>query len=255
MARRGLAFGWLLLACWTLTACLGETGAEEGGGALACESASDCLSLCFCAGGSAEACSAACAPATGGASGGGGTPVGGGTGGVGGAASGGSGSNSGGAPSSTGGASGGCADDGSGWQSEWQAFECEVLALVNQRRAQGASCGGANMAPVGPLQRNTALTSSARGHAEDMATKNYFAHQSLDGKSPFDRMQAAGYSGSTMGENIAAGQATPAQVMQSWMQSPGHCKNIMTAGFHDLGVGYFRVSGGLAHYWVQNFGG
>jgi uncharacterized protein YkwD len=130
-----------------------------------------------------------------------------------------------------------------------------VIALVNQRRAAGASCGGVAYPPAAPITRHPLLTTSARAHAKDMGDSGYFSHQSLDGRSPFDRMKQAGYSGSTMGENIAAGQTTPASVVQGWMQSSGHCKNIMNASYQDLGVGYYLGTTGYKHYWVQNFGG
>jgi hypothetical protein len=149
-----------------------------------------------------------------------------------------------------------CGNDGTGWNAGWQTFECEVLELTNQRRAQGASCGGTRMPPVGPLSRQQQLTSSARAHAKDMGDRNYFAHDSLDGRSPFDRMQAAGFSGLTMAENISAGQPSPRQVVDGWMSSPGHCANIMNASVTSLGVGYYHAtSGKFRHMWVQNFGG
>jgi uncharacterized protein YkwD len=149
-----------------------------------------------------------------------------------------------------------CGNDGTGWQSAWQAFECEVLELTNQRRAAGATCGGKSMPPVGPLVRQQQLTNSARAHAKDMGDRNYFAHESQDGRSPFDRMQAAGFSGLTMAENISAGQSTPAKVVDGWMKSPGHCANIMNGSLTQLGVGYYLASGSskYQHYWVQNFG-
>jgi uncharacterized protein YkwD len=149
-----------------------------------------------------------------------------------------------------------CGNDGTGWQSAWQAFECEVLELTNQRRAAGATCGGRSMPPVGPLVRQQQLTNSARAHARDMGDRNYFAHESQDGRSPFDRMQSAGFSGLTMAENISAGQATPRQVVDGWMKSPGHCANIMNGSVNSLGVGYYLApSGKYRHMWVQNFGG
>ncbi len=170
------------------------------------------------------------------------------------------GSSGGGSGGSSGGGSGGgsgtaCADDGSGWSSSFQQFECQVLDLVNQRRAAGASCGGAPYPPVGPVAKHGILTTSARAHAKDMGDKGYFSHTNLQGESPFVRMKKAGYSGSTMGENIAAGQPTPASVVDGWMKSSGHCKNIMNGKFKQLGVGYYLAAGGYKHYWVQNFGG
>ncbi|MEZ4223500.1 MAG: CAP domain-containing protein [Polyangiaceae bacterium] len=178
----------------------------------------------------------------GGTAGGGGTSGGGGTAGTAGTAGG-------------GGTTGSCGDDGSGWSSSFQNFECQVIALVNQERAKGASCGGVSYPPAGPLVRHQLLTNSARAHAKDMGDKGYFSHTGLDGSSPFQRMKAAGYSGSTMGENIAAGQGTPASVVSGWMKSSGHCKNIMNGKYKDLGVGYYLGSSSYKHYWVQNFGG
>ena len=90
-----------------------------------------------------------------------------------------------------------------------------------------------------------------------MATNNYFSHTSQDGRTFDERIWDAGYSGSTpLGENIAAGQSTPQSVVNGWMSSSGHCKNIMKAGFEDIGVGY-AFSGGstYGHYWTQDFGG
>ena len=69
-----------------------------------------------------------------------------------------------------------------------------------------------------------------------MGEHGYFAHNSQDGRSPFDRMRAAGYSGGLMGENIAAGQPTPAAVMDAWMHSAGHRANILNRRFRAVGL-------------------
>ena len=156
----------------------------------------------------------------------------------------------------TGGSTGTCGNDGTSWNPSWQAFECEVLTLTNQRRAQGATCGTTSYPPVGPLTRNAQLTTAAREHAQDMGDNNYFSHDGLDGSTPFDRIQDAGFTGSPQGENIAAGQSTPAEVVNGWMNSQGHCKNIMLSSFKYLGVGYYYTASGQYHHlWVQNFGG
>jgi uncharacterized protein YkwD len=156
----------------------------------------------------------------------------------------------------TGGSTGTCGNDGTSWNLSWQAFECEVLTLTNQRRAQGATCGTTSYPPVGPLIRNAQLTTAAREHAQDMGDNNYFSHDGLDGSTPFDRIQDAGFTGSPQGENIAAGQSTPAEVVNGWMNSQGHCKNIMLSSFKYLGVGYYYTASGQYHHlWVQNFGG
>ena len=137
------------------------------------------------------------------------------------------------------------------------AFEDQVLVLVNQRRAAGATCGGAPYAPVAPITMNGALRTAARLHSQDMAAQNYFSHTSLDGRTLSQRLTNAGYAGAfPWGENIAAGQPTPQAVVDAWMSSPGHCTNIMNGSYRAMGVGYaFRAGSTYGHYWTQDLGG
>jgi uncharacterized protein YkwD len=137
------------------------------------------------------------------------------------------------------------------------AFEDQVLTLVNQQRAAGAVCGGTPYPAVGPLTMDANLRLAARNHSQDMATNNYFSHTSLDGRTFDQRIHNAGYTGSfPLGENIAAGQPTPQSVVDAWMASPGHCTNIMTGGFHAVGVGYaFAAASTYRFYWTMDFGG
>ena len=130
------------------------------------------------------------------------------------------------------------------------ALEDEIAAVVNQRRAAGATCGGEAMPPVGPLTVAPALRCAARVHTLDMHTRGYFDHTNPDGESPWDRMERAGYTWSAAGENIAGGNATAAATMDQWMNSPGHCRNIMNGDYVDLGVGHV-AEGAL---WTQVFG-
>ena len=144
--------------------------------------------------------------------------------------------------------------DAATWSAQWGQLEQEILTLVNQRRAQGANCGGeGNFGAAPPLVMNPALRCASRNHSKDMAVNNYFSHTNLQGQSPFVRMGLAGYSYSAAGENIAAGNATAAATMQQWMNSPGHCANIMNPNFQELGVGY-HPGGSYGHYWTQKFG-
>jgi uncharacterized protein YkwD len=85
-----------------------------------------------------------------------------------------------------------------------------------------------------------------------MAARDYFDHTSPDGKDPGDRITAAGYQWTTYGENIARGQQTPAAVMDSWMNSPGHRANILNCSFKEIGLGVHEGSGGP--WWTQVFG-
>ena len=82
-----------------------------------------------------------------------------------------------------------------------------------------------------------------------MQNKNYFDHNSPTYGSPFDMMKSFGISYTSAGENIAMGQTTPEQVVQAWMDSPGHRANIMNSSFTQIGVGY--VASG--NYWTQQF--
>ena len=135
-------------------------------------------------------------------------------------------------------------------------MEDQVLMLVNQHRAVGAMCGDKPFPPTGPLAANPALQTAARGHSKDMATRNYFDHNSPEGTGPGQRMKGAGFLGGYSGENIAAGNDTAAGTVQQWMKSPGHCSNIMDKDFKYLGVGTFsNPAAKYKHYWTQNFGG
>jgi uncharacterized protein YkwD len=125
------------------------------------------------------------------------------------------------------------------------AVVLDVLTRTNAERA-GNGCGA--------LRLSTVLTSVAQAHSTDMAVHDYFSHDSLSGATPFDRMTAAGYRYATAGENIAAGQDTPAAVMAAWMASPGHRANILNCAFTEIGVGYATDSGSrYGTYWTQDF--
>lgn len=143
-----------------------------------------------------------------------------------------------------------------GWPEAWRALEDEVLEQVNQERFVGANCGGEAM-PGGlpPLEADEVLRATARLHSQDMAKRTFFEHINPDGDDPFDRMAAAGFEGAQpWGENIAYGTPDPEVVVELWMESPGHCMNIMLPEYRVLGVGYFadEESTGL-FYWTQNF--
>ncbi|HEU4535989.1 MAG TPA: CAP domain-containing protein [Polyangiaceae bacterium] len=130
----------------------------------------------------------------------------------------------------------------------------EVFNLVNQARSQARLCGTQSFAAAPALRWDDRLGRAAQGHSTDMATKNYFSHTSPDGRTFVDRIKAEGYTSfAALGENIAAGQQTPAQVVDAWLKSAGHCKNIMNPNFRDIGVG--RATGGtFGVYWTQDFG-
>jgi hypothetical protein len=126
------------------------------------------------------------------------------------------------------------------------AFAAEVLTLVNkERQAVG----------LAPLTRAVELDRCAQKYAQYMGEAGFFSHNGPDGSTPASRIKAEGYSGTTWGENIAAGQRTPQAVMTAWMNSSGHRANILNSSFKEIGIGCAAVSGSpMGIYWVQNFG-
>lgn len=136
-------------------------------------------------------------------------------------------------------------------------FQADMLAAVNAHRRAGASCGSkGSFSPAPGLAWNAALTQAAAAHSDDMVARNYFDHTGSDGSSPGDRMTTAGYAWQGWGENIAAGQASVADVVDGWMKSDGHCANLMNAAYRDIGVACVAGTAGNAYrtYWTQDFG-
>ncbi len=120
------------------------------------------------------------------------------------------------------------------------SFEMQVLNLCNQQRAANG------LAPLSWDSSNLAPGAAVR--AQEITA--LFSHTRPDGSSCFTAVRNPG----RLGENIAAGQRTPAEVVNDWMNSPGHRANILNAGFTKLGVGYVYVPGDMyGHYWVQMF--
>ena len=120
-----------------------------------------------------------------------------------------------------------------------------VLKLVNEERAKQG---------LKSLTLSTKLTSIATTKSKDMATNKYFSHQSPTYGSPFQMLQHFGVTYKTAGENIAAGQRTPEEVMKAWMNSSGHRANILNPKYTQLGVGYYK-GGSYGVYWTQLFTG
>jgi uncharacterized YkwD family protein/spore coat assembly protein SafA len=121
-----------------------------------------------------------------------------------------------------------------------KSVEQEVLQLVNQERSKQG---------VKALQMDWELQRTARKKACDMAEKGYFSHNSPTYGSPFEMMKSFDISYRTAGENIAKGQRTPEAVMDGWMNSAGHRKNILKGEFTHIGVGYCESG----NHWVQMF--
>jgi uncharacterized protein YkwD len=131
-----------------------------------------------------------------------------------------------------------------------------ILDAVNKARATDRYCGERAFTAVPALSWNPALANAAAVHSLDMARQRNFSHQGTDGSEVADRVVQAGYRWRGVGENIAAGQASPEEAVAGWLASPGHCANIMDRSFKDMGAAY--ALGGAREkphvYWTQVFG-
>lgn len=123
-----------------------------------------------------------------------------------------------------------------------------LLQLVNDARKKGCNCGNTYYAPVAPIIWNEQLEKAAYEHSSDMFQKNYFSHTGSDGTGSGERITNAGYTWKWYGENIADGYKNEQEVVNGWLHSPGHCANIMSKNFKEMGVA--RVG----DYWTQDFG-
>jgi uncharacterized protein YkwD len=125
--------------------------------------------------------------------------------------------------------------DGPTAQTSTVALANSALCLVNQERTSRG---------LRPLKSNRHLARAAGGHARDMVARGYFSHDSTNGASFVDRIRKAGYVPSrafpSLGEDLAWGSGplgTPREIVQSWMESPGHRANILNPRFREGGMG------------------
>lgn len=112
-------------------------------------------------------------------------------------------------------------------------LEAQMLALVNEERTQRG---------LKPVRYDEGLTPVARAHSADMFARGYFSHYTPEKKDPFDRMDKAGITFRTAGENLALGR-TLKICHDGLMNSPGHKANILNPSFGRLGIGI--MDGGI----------
>jgi uncharacterized protein YkwD len=132
------------------------------------------------------------------------------------------------------------------------SLAARALQLVNDIRARGTRCGDRSFGPAPPVRLSGTLNDVALGHAADMARHDYFEHEDLSGRSPADRVRAVGYPEKLVGENIAYGPESADEVVKGWLDSPGHCENIMDPRFAEMGIA--NSAGQVSRrslYWVQ----
>jgi uncharacterized protein YkwD len=131
----------------------------------------------------------------------------------------------------------------------------QVLALVNAARSTARRCGRERFIATHALRLNSTLNKAALRHAEDMATHSRMEHEGSDGSTPAQRITRQGYHWKAVGENVAAGAGTAEEVVAGWLDSPGHCANIMSPQFTEMGVGFaVNMRDEQAVYWAQSFG-
>jgi uncharacterized YkwD family protein len=117
-------------------------------------------------------------------------------------------------------------------------FEDQVAQLVNAERSKRG---------LKPLTHRADIKNVAHKKAQDMINSNYFSHTSPNYGSPFQMLKTFGIQYLAAGENIAKGQKTPKEVMNSWMNSSGHRANILKPEYDSIGVGFYQGA------WVQMF--
>ncbi len=103
-----------------------------------------------------------------------------------------------------------------------------LLHATNIKRAQDHET---------PLTLNPQLTAAAQAKANDMTQRNYWSHQTPDGKTPWVFIAAAGYQYQAAAENLAYGFADGSDTVSAWMNSPEHRANILNASYQNVGFG------------------
>jgi len=122
-----------------------------------------------------------------------------------------------------------------------------LLKLVNEVRAKGCQCGDTYYNPAPAVSWNSQLEQAAFFHSVDMFQQKYFSHIAPDNSRGGTRIERVGYSWKAYGENIAMGYNNEKAVLQGWIKSPGHCKNLMNKAYTEMGVARAGT------YWTQEF--
>jgi len=130
----------------------------------------------------------------------------------------------------------------------------DVLERVNAARSQPRKCGSKAYPAAAPVALSAQLNRAALLHAQDMARNDHFEHTGTDGSTPAQRVTRVGYRFRAVAENIAAGANSAAAVVDGWLASPGHCVNIMTPHYQEMGIAYaLETQSDAGIYWSQVF--
>lgn len=112
------------------------------------------------------------------------------------------------------------------------ATEMSSSALLSATNTQRAANGSS------ALTINSKLAAAAQAKANDMAARNYWSHNTPDGKEPWYFIDNAGYAYTKAGENLAYGFATSSATVTGWMNSPSHRANMLDGSFSEVGFGF-----------------
>lgn len=135
---------------------------------------------------------------------------------------------------------------------EVEEYQAAMLEHVNAARSKARYCGSEYFEAAAPVQYNCPINGAAKKHSLDMANNNFFSHYGSDGLRVGDRITETGYQWSVAGENIAAGYDDVKTVMDGWLDSPGHCENIMDPRFTEFAVERVNATGAdYRNYWTQ----
>ncbi len=141
----------------------------------------------------------------------------------------------------------GCTFGGSSWGTNKPKLADEVVKLVNDYRGRQG---------LARVSSSPTLTKAAVWKSGHMARYNYFSHEDAApaSRSTGERLLACGYKGGSWAENIAFGYTSAREVMQGWVASPGHKKNLDNPTYKAIGVGAVKAPGSGPIYWSQAFG-
>lgn len=130
-------------------------------------------------------------------------------------------------------------------------IEKKMVTLINNARSLKRKCGLKAFTPADPVKWNSTLVKASLNHSRDMAKHDFLSHTGSKGSSAGERVKKVGYAWKSVGENISAGSETCEKVVADWLNSPGHCKNIMNSNFTEVGAACFRnPSSKYGTYWT-----
>ncbi|WP_299875453.1 CAP domain-containing protein [uncultured Cocleimonas sp.] len=129
-----------------------------------------------------------------------------------------------------------------------------AINTINLIRAEGRNCGSTFYEASDPIVWSNLLSTAAQSHSNDMAEFDFFSHTGSNGSTLGDRVSDAGYVWQAVGENISAGRSSLQDTINGWLDSPGHCANIMKSSYMEMAVACTEsTTATYGVYWTQVF--